>query len=111
MTPPEPAHSVDLTAAPRAILRESVRLLYRVFGEKRLRTAQGNAWAALCADRERASQRAEVNRLLAAARKPALNPTLNPAPKATLKLAADPASVPATSPADHDLRVMIARRS
>jgi hypothetical protein len=58
----------DLTAAPRAVLRESVRILYRVLGEDRLGTAAGNAWAAVCADRERARDRAEVARLLAEAR-------------------------------------------
>jgi hypothetical protein len=68
MTSPIQAHGVDLTAAPRAILRESMRLLYRVLGEARLGTARGNAWAAVCADRQRADERAEVSRLLAAAR-------------------------------------------
>ena len=58
----------DITAAPRAVLRESVRLLYRVLGEQRLGTARSNAWAAVCADRHRAAERAEVGRLLAAAR-------------------------------------------
>jgi hypothetical protein len=51
-------------AAPRAVLRESVRILYRVLGEERLGTASGNAWAAVCADRERARDRAEVARLI-----------------------------------------------
>jgi hypothetical protein len=60
---------IDLTAAPRAVLRESVRLLYRVLGERRLGTARGNAWAAVCADRERARGRAEMSRLLEAARR------------------------------------------
>lgn len=68
MTSPTHTHGVDLTAAPRAVLRESVRLLYRVLGEDRLGTSSGNAWAAVCADRERAHERAEVARLLAAAR-------------------------------------------
>ena len=58
----------DLTAAPRAVLRESVRILYRVLGEERLGSASGNAWAAVCADRERARDRAEVARLIAKAR-------------------------------------------
>jgi hypothetical protein len=61
-------HGIDLTAAPRAVLRESVRLLYQVLGEERLGSASGNAWAAVCADRQRAKDRAEVFRLLAAAR-------------------------------------------
>jgi hypothetical protein len=56
--------AVDLTAAPRAVLRESMRLLYRVLGEERLGTAQGNAWEAICVDRERAQERAEVDLML-----------------------------------------------
>jgi len=68
MTPPSSAQNVDITAAPRAILRESVRLLYFVFGEERLGTAQGNAWAAICADRQRARERDEVSRILDASR-------------------------------------------
>ena len=39
-------HGLDITAAPRAVLRESVRLLYQVLGEERLGSATGNAWAA-----------------------------------------------------------------
>jgi hypothetical protein len=54
---------LDITAAPRAVLRESVRLLYRVLGEDRLRTARGNAWEAVCADRENARGRVELDRL------------------------------------------------
>jgi hypothetical protein len=59
---------VDITAAPRAVLRESVRLLYRVLGEERLSTARANAWEAVCDDRRRAEEREHVARLLAAAR-------------------------------------------
>jgi len=62
MTEPE-KQQVDITAAPRAVLRESVRLLYRVLGEDRLRTARGNAWEAICADRENARGRAQLDRL------------------------------------------------
>ena len=62
------AAPIDITAAPRAVIRESVRLLYRVLGEDRLGTARGNAWDAVCADRLRAAERAEVSRLLALAR-------------------------------------------
>ena len=43
MTTPIPPF--DVTAAPRAVLRESVRLLYRFLGEERLGTARANAWA------------------------------------------------------------------
>jgi hypothetical protein len=53
----------DVTAAPRAVLRESVRLLYRVLGEERLGTARGNAWEAVCANRESARSREELARL------------------------------------------------
>ena len=67
MTSPARAAPIDLTAAPRAVLRESVRLLYRLLGERRLGTAQANAWAAVCADRQRADERAAVSRTLAAA--------------------------------------------
>jgi hypothetical protein len=55
----------DVTAAPRLVLRESVRLLYRVLGEDRLGTARGNAWEAVCADRANARGRAELARLRA----------------------------------------------
>ena len=65
---PSSQTTIDITAAPRAVLRESVRLLYRVLGEERLSTARANAWAAVCDDRRRAEERAEIDRLLAAAR-------------------------------------------
>jgi hypothetical protein len=35
-----------------------------VLGEQRLGSARSNAWAAVCADRRRAEERAEINRLL-----------------------------------------------
>lgn len=68
MTTPSPDRgnaTVDLTAAPRAILRESVRLLSLVIGEERLGSARENAWAAVCADRARAQQREEAHKILA----------------------------------------------
>jgi hypothetical protein len=58
----------DVTAAPRAVLRESVRLLQRVLGDDVLGDARANAAAAVRADQERARTRAEVARLLEAAR-------------------------------------------
>ena len=67
MTSPARTASFDVTAAPRAVLRESVRWLYRLLGERRLGTAQANAWAAICADRQRADERVAVSRALAAA--------------------------------------------
>ena len=38
----------------------------RVVGDDNVRTAQGNAWAALCADRARAQARADMDVLVAA---------------------------------------------
>jgi hypothetical protein len=59
---------IDVTAAPRAVLRESVRLLSFVFGEERFGNAQANARAAMHADAVRAVERAELVKLLDAAR-------------------------------------------
>jgi hypothetical protein len=67
MTSPAPTAPFDVTAAPRAVLRESVKLLYRLLGERRLGTARANAWAAICDDRRRADERVAVSRALAAA--------------------------------------------
>jgi len=47
-------------------------LIYRVgcsmIGSEKVPTAKANAWAAVCADRERAKEREEVARLIAANR-------------------------------------------
>ncbi|WP_239087967.1 hypothetical protein [Planosporangium mesophilum] len=47
-------------------------LIYRVgcsvLGQSRIPTAQANAWAAVCADRQRAQERAELERWLATGR-------------------------------------------
>jgi hypothetical protein len=60
--------TVDISAAPRAVIATAADLIYRVgrsvLGDERVPTAQGNAWAAVCADRKRASERAEVMRWL-----------------------------------------------
>jgi hypothetical protein len=60
---------LDITAAPRAVIGATAGLLFRVgrsvLGESRLPTAQGNAWAAVCADRQRAQERADLERWLA----------------------------------------------
>ena len=61
----------DVTAAPRAVLRESLRLLGRVLGEARLGNAHANVRAAIRADEERARARAEVARMLEDARRSA----------------------------------------
>jgi hypothetical protein len=59
----------DVTAAPRAVLRESVRLLHRFLGERRMGDAMANARAAIDADQRAARERAEVARLIDAARR------------------------------------------
>ena len=70
MTTPERHASVDFTAGPRAVIGTAADLLYRVgrsvLGEDRVPTAQANACAAVCADRQRAIARAETQRWLAA---------------------------------------------
>jgi hypothetical protein len=72
MSSPMRATSVDITAAPRAVIGATAGLIYRVgrsvLGESRLPTAQANAWAAVCADRQRAQERAELERWLAGVR-------------------------------------------
>jgi hypothetical protein len=69
MTTPMRNAPVDFTAAPRAVIGATAGILFRVgrsvFGESRLPTAQANAWAAVCADRQRAQERAELERWLA----------------------------------------------
>lgn len=61
--------SIDLTVGPRAVVATAADLLYRVgcsvLGADKLPTAKSNAWAAVCADRERARERDEVEQLLA----------------------------------------------
>ena len=55
---------VDLSAGPRALVSTAADLLYKVglsvLGADRVPTARANAWAAVCADRERAKVRAEI---------------------------------------------------
>jgi hypothetical protein len=64
--------STDLSAGPRAVVATAAELIYRVgvsvVGAEKLPTAKDNAWAAVCADRERAREREEVARLIAAGR-------------------------------------------
>jgi hypothetical protein len=63
---------VDITAAPRAVIGATAGILFRVgrsvLGESRLPTAQGNAWEAVCADRQRAHERAALQDWLASDR-------------------------------------------
>lgn len=64
-SPPVP---VGLSAAPRAVVGTAAELIYKVglsvLGAERVPTAKDNAWAAVCADQERARIREENARIL-----------------------------------------------
>jgi hypothetical protein len=55
---------VDLSTGPRVVVGTAADLIFRVgcsvLGAERVPTARANAWAAVCADRERARVRDEV---------------------------------------------------
>jgi|GEM_PF-1495547 len=61
--------NVDLIAIPRAVVSLAAEVVHTmeraVIGDHRVRTAKGNAWEAICADRARAHQRDEIRRLVA----------------------------------------------
>ncbi|MEH1057692.1 hypothetical protein V6U89_21105 [Micromonospora sp. CPCC 206171] len=61
--------SIGLTTISRTVASLAVGVVHTleraVVGEGRMRTARGNAWEAVCADRARADQRAELDRLVA----------------------------------------------
>ncbi|MEU1589504.1 hypothetical protein [Micromonospora sp. NPDC005710] len=65
----EPHTTIGLTTISRTVASLAVGVVHSVeravVGEGRMRTARGNAWEAVCADRARADQRAELNRLVA----------------------------------------------
>ncbi|WP_433125911.1 hypothetical protein ACQPWW_24910 [Micromonospora sp. CA-240977] len=69
MSMSEPQHTIGLTTISRTVASLAVGVVHTVeravVGEGRMRTARGNAWEAVCADRARADQRAELNRLVA----------------------------------------------
>ena len=72
---PEGRHAivaVDLSAAPRVVVSTAADLIYKVglsmLGADRVPTAKANAWAAVCADQERARIREENARILLAVR-------------------------------------------
>lgn len=69
MTTAERGTSSGLIAFPRAVLSVAATMVYAVeravVGDARVRTARGNAWEAICADRARALHRDEVRRLVA----------------------------------------------
>ncbi|MFC4150230.1 hypothetical protein ACFO0M_28590 [Micromonospora mangrovi] len=64
-----PNQSIGLTTISRTVASLAVGMVHTleraVVGEGRTRTARGNAWEAVCADRARAEQRAELERLVA----------------------------------------------
>ncbi|HKD96280.1 MAG TPA: hypothetical protein VKB69_01640 [Micromonosporaceae bacterium] len=59
---PTAARGVDITAAPRVVITFASELVARVFGERP--SARENAWQAVCADRKRAAERAELASVL-----------------------------------------------
>jgi hypothetical protein len=66
----ESGSTIDLTTISRAVASVAVGVVHTVeramVGDARIRTARGNAWEAICADRERAHQREEIRRMIAA---------------------------------------------
>ncbi|MEV1330195.1 hypothetical protein AB0J20_11520 [Micromonospora costi] len=64
-----PNPSIGLTTISRTVASLAVGVVHTVeravIGEGRMRTARGNAWEAVCADRARADRRAELDRLVA----------------------------------------------
>ncbi|MEU4644013.1 hypothetical protein [Micromonospora sp. NPDC023814] len=69
MSTVEPNQTIGLTTISRTVASLAVGVVHTVeravVGEARMRTARGNAWEAVCADRARADQRAELDRLVA----------------------------------------------
>ncbi|MET8067538.1 hypothetical protein [Micromonospora sp. NPDC005313] len=64
-----PTQGIDLTTISRTVASLAVGVVETleraVAGDGRMRTARGNAWEAVCADRARAEQRRELERLVA----------------------------------------------
>ncbi|WP_271190048.1 hypothetical protein [Dactylosporangium matsuzakiense] len=67
---PSTSSAVDISAAPRAVVSTAAELIYKVgrsvLGADRVPTAKANAWAAVCADQERARIREENARIILA---------------------------------------------
>lgn len=63
-------NTFDLVSISRALAGVTIGMVHTVeravTGPDRVRTAERNAWAAICADRERAMRRAEIRRAVAA---------------------------------------------
>ena len=68
----QPSSPVDISAGPRVVIGTAADLIYKVgrsvLGADRVPTAKANAWAAVCADQERARIREENARVLLASR-------------------------------------------
>jgi hypothetical protein len=67
--------ATDITAIPRAVISAAVGVVHtveRAVGGGPIRTARGNAWEAVCADRARAMERDEIRRVIAALAQPAV---------------------------------------
>lgn len=64
-----PNQSLDFTTISRSVASLAVGVVHTLertmAGDGRMRTARGNAWEAVCADRARAAQRRELERLVA----------------------------------------------
>ncbi|MEU3457091.1 hypothetical protein ABZ671_26325 [Micromonospora sp. NPDC006766] len=62
-------NSLGLTTISRTVASLAVGVVHSferaVVGDSRMRTARGNAWEAVCADRARAAQRRELDRRVA----------------------------------------------
>ncbi|MFC6020328.1 hypothetical protein ACFP2T_29675 [Plantactinospora solaniradicis] len=80
MSAVKPGSTIDVTSIPRAVLSVAVGVVHSVeramIGDARIRTARGNAWEAICADRDRAHRRDEIRALVASL---AATPPVRPA--------------------------------
>ncbi|MCZ7428299.1 hypothetical protein O7607_21390 [Micromonospora sp. WMMA1949] len=64
-----PTQTIGLTTISRTVASLAVGVVHTLeratAGDGRMRTARGNAWEAVCADRARAAHRRELERLVA----------------------------------------------
>ncbi|MBX7264646.1 hypothetical protein KIF24_00270 [Micromonospora sp. Llam7] len=69
MSSSAPHPTIGITTISRTVASLAVGVVHTLeralVGPARVRTARGNAWEAVCADRARADQRAELDRLVA----------------------------------------------
>lgn len=98
--------TIGLTAISRTVASLAVGVVHTVeravVGEGRVRTARGNAWEAVCADRARADRRAELHRLAAelAATRATAGPTGTPGPTGGVRPAGTAQPTTTARPAD-----------